>query len=69
LSPQYGWASTHVVAYEIVLSNRSVVTVTATSDPDLYRALQTGGNTLGVVTAFVLRTFPQGQVGAKFDIS
>lgn len=53
--------------------------VSATSYPDLYRALKGGGNNFGVVTRYELMTFPQGnmsvntisydvsQVGAVFD--
>jgi hypothetical protein len=55
---QYGWASTHVLEYEIVLANGTVVKASETVNPDLHRALQGGGNLFGVVTSFTLRTFP-----------
>jgi FAD/FMN-containing dehydrogenase len=59
---QYGWASTHVLEYEIVLSNGTIVRANKERNQELHRALQAGGNQYGVVTAFTLRTFPQGPV-------
>lgn len=78
-SPRVGWASDGVVEFEIVLANGTLATVSATSHPDLYRALKGGGNNFGVVTRYELATFAQGnmsvntisydvsQVGAVFD--
>lgn len=58
LSPQYGWASTQVAAYEVVLANGTAVNATETQNTNLRRALQTGGNSFGLVTAFTLKTVP-----------
>lgn len=78
-SPRVGWACDTVVEYEIVLANGTLVTVSGTSYPDLYRALKGGGNNFGVVTRYTLTAFPQGnmsvntisydvsQIGAVFD--
>ncbi|UKZ60585.1 uncharacterized protein TrAtP1_001860 [Trichoderma atroviride] len=78
-SPRVGWASDGVVEFEVVLANGTLATVSATSHPDLYRALKGGGNNFGVVTRYELATFAQGnmsvntisydvsQVGAVFD--
>ncbi|KAL7949126.1 hypothetical protein V8C42DRAFT_313385 [Trichoderma barbatum] len=78
-SPRVGWACDGVVEYEVVLANGTLVNVSATSHPDLYRALKGGGNNFAVVTRYELKTFPQGnmsvstisydvsQVGAVFD--
>ncbi|KAL7907982.1 hypothetical protein GGI35DRAFT_76225 [Trichoderma velutinum] len=78
-SPRVGWASDGVVGFEVVLANGTLVNISATSHPDLYRALKGGGNNFGVVTRYELKTFPQGnmsvntisydvsQVGAVFD--
>ncbi|KAM6476385.1 hypothetical protein HDV62DRAFT_375470 [Trichoderma sp. SZMC 28011] len=78
-SPRVGWACDGVVGYEVVLANGTIANVSATSHPDLYRALKGGGNNFGVVTRYELKTFPQGnmsvntfsydvsQVGAVFD--
>ncbi|KAL8381923.1 hypothetical protein RB595_005938 [Gaeumannomyces hyphopodioides] len=62
MSTEYGWAANSVVAYEIVLANASIVTVTRASNPSLFKALQGGGNRFGIVTAFVVQVYPQGQV-------
>lgn len=46
--------------------------VSATSHPDLYRALKGGGNNFGVVTRYDLKTFPQGNMSVStisYDIS
>jgi FAD/FMN-containing dehydrogenase len=64
---------------KVVLANGTLANISATSHPDLYRALKGGGNNFGVVTRYELKTFPQGnmsvntfsygvsQVGAVFD--
>jgi FAD/FMN-containing dehydrogenase len=57
-STQYGWASTHILEYEIVLANGTIAIASPKVNSDLHRALQAGGNLFGVVTAFTLRTFP-----------
>jgi FAD/FMN-containing dehydrogenase len=62
LSTQYGWASTHVLEYEIVLANGTVTTASKNHNANLYWVLQGGGNNFGIVTEFKLRTFPQGMV-------
>jgi FAD/FMN-containing dehydrogenase len=62
LSPQYGWASTQVAAYEIVLANGTVVNATETQNTSLRHALQTGGNSFGLVTSFTLKTVPMTDV-------
>src|ERR1700712_1929762 len=59
LSTQYGWASTHVVEYEIVLANGTITKASRTQNRDLHQALQGGGSSFGVVTSFTLSTFPQ----------
>ncbi|KAM0473204.1 hypothetical protein ACHAPX_008255 [Trichoderma viride] len=78
-SPRVGWACDGVVEFEVVLANGTLATASATSHPDLYRALKGGGNNFGVVTRYELATFAQGnmsvntisydvsQVGAVFD--
>ena len=59
LSTQYGWASTHVVEYELVLANGTITKASRTQNRDLHQALQGGGSSFGVVTSFTLNTFPQ----------
>ncbi|KAK0479220.1 FAD dependent oxidoreductase [Armillaria novae-zelandiae] len=62
LSNQYGLALDNVVAYELVVPNGTVVTVTEGSDPDLSFSLKGGSNNYGIVTRFTLKTHPQGAV-------
>ncbi|KAL2258814.1 hypothetical protein VTK26DRAFT_7730 [Humicola hyalothermophila] len=62
MSAQYGWSATSVVSYEVVLANGTITTASATSHPDLFRALKGGGNNFGIVTNYRLRARPQGQV-------
>lgn len=59
-SYMHGLASSEgkIKAYEIVLANASIISVTATSHPDLYWALQAGGSNFGIVTRFDMQTFP-----------
>ncbi|KAF8267728.1 FAD-binding domain-containing protein [Lactarius quietus] len=54
-SNEYGLAIDNVVAYELVLPNGTVTTVTAAND-DLWFALR------GIVTKFTVKSHPQGQV-------
>ncbi|KAK9420837.1 putative FAD-binding PCMH-type domain-containing protein [Seiridium unicorne] len=62
MSAQYGWAASSVIEYEIVLANGTVTTVSATQNPDLFKALKGGGNNFGVVTTYVLQTYRQGDI-------
>ncbi|KAK0447288.1 FAD dependent oxidoreductase [Armillaria borealis] len=59
---QYGLAIDNVVAYELVMPNGKVTTVTASTDQDLFFSLKGGGNNFGIVTRFTLKTFPQGTI-------
>ncbi|KAK6841171.1 FAD binding domain-containing protein [Apiospora arundinis] len=70
MSTQYGWAANSVVAYELVLANATMITVTRDSHPDIYKALQGSGNAFGIVTAYTLKTYPQGDVwGGHYTFS
>ncbi|KAK0224284.1 FAD dependent oxidoreductase [Armillaria fumosa] len=62
LSNQYGLTLDNVLAYELVVPDGTVVTVTDTSHPDLFFSLKGGGNNYGIVTRFTLKTHPQGAV-------
>ncbi|KAG6810664.1 hypothetical protein H0H92_010846 [Tricholoma furcatifolium] len=62
LSNQRGLGIDNVVAYELVKPTGEVVTVTKTSDPELYFGLRGGMNNFGIVTRFVLKAYPQGKV-------
>ncbi|KAJ5573885.1 uncharacterized protein N7459_008312 [Penicillium hispanicum] len=58
LTPRFGLACSNVLAYEVVLASGEIITATATSYPDLWRALKGGSNNFGIVTRFILRCFP-----------
>ena len=62
MSAQYGWSASSVLGYELVLPNATITTVTASSDPDLFKSLKGGGNNFGVVTTYILQAHPQGLV-------
>uniref|UniRef100_A0A0W0ETW2 FAD-binding PCMH-type domain-containing protein n=1 Tax=Moniliophthora roreri TaxID=221103 RepID=A0A0W0ETW2_MONRR len=62
LTNQYGLTVDTLIALELVQTDGTVVTVTETSDPDLFFSLKGGLNNFGIVTRFTLKTFPQGQV-------
>ncbi|KAJ9137760.1 FAD binding domain-containing protein [Pleurostoma richardsiae] len=62
LSAKYGWALDHVLEYEVVLPNATIVTVSESSHPDLYYVLRGGGNNYGIVTSFNVSVFPQNPV-------
>ncbi|KAF8678786.1 fad-binding protein [Rhizoctonia solani] len=62
LSNQYGLTIDTVTAFELVLPNSTITTVTETQNPDLFFGLKGGFNNFGIVTKFTLRAFPQGQV-------
>lgn len=62
LSNQYGLTVDTVTAYQLVLPNGTVSSITASSNPDLFFALKGGFNNFGIVTQFTLKAYPQGQV-------
>ncbi|OAL43510.1 bifunctional solanapyrone synthase [Pyrenochaeta sp. DS3sAY3a] len=62
LSNAYGFGSDNVVSFELVLANATLVTVSATSNPNLFYALKAGANNYGVITHVTLKTYPLGKV-------
>ncbi|VDC04165.1 unnamed protein product [Peniophora sp. CBMAI 1063] len=58
---QYGLTIDNIAAYELVLPNGTVTTVTD-EDTDLWFALRGGFNNFGIVTNFKLKTVPQTDV-------
>lgn len=65
-SPRYGFVCDNVVNFEVVLASGRVVNANADTNPDLWRALRGGSNNFGVVTAFTMRTFDQGDFWGGF---
>lgn len=49
LSNAYGFGSDNVVTFELVLANATLVTVSATSNPNLFYALKAGANNYGMI--------------------
>ncbi|TFY68762.1 hypothetical protein EVG20_g3432 [Dentipellis fragilis] len=58
---QYGLSIDNVVAYELVLPNGKVTTVTS-KDEDLFWGLKGGFDNFGVVTKFTMKAYPQTEV-------
>ena len=59
MQPKYGLAVDQVLEFEVVLSNGTIVTANACSEPDLFWALRGGGGgTYGVVTSMTSRIYP-----------
>ncbi|KAI0303852.1 hypothetical protein BC826DRAFT_1100810 [Russula brevipes] len=58
---QYGLTVDNVVGYELVLPNGTFINVTP-KDSDLWFALRGGLNNFGIVTKFILKSHPQGDI-------
>jgi hypothetical protein len=65
-SPRFGMVCSNIVEYEVVLADGSIVTASATSNPDLWRALKGGANNFGIVTRFTARVFPSSKIWSGF---
>lgn len=59
-SSREGFICDNVTNFEVVLASGQTINANASEHADLWRALRGGGNNLGVVTRFDMRTFPQG---------
>ncbi|KAI1334210.1 FAD-binding domain-containing protein [Xylariaceae sp. FL0016] len=59
-SSREGFICDDVINYEVVLGSGEVINANVDENPDLWRALRGGGNNLGIVTRFDMRTFKQG---------
>ncbi|KAM7197449.1 hypothetical protein V8F20_006594 [Naviculisporaceae sp. PSN 640] len=57
-SPRHGFVCSNALSYEVVVADGSVVTASATENPDLWRVLKGGGNNFGIVTRFTMRAMP-----------
>lgn len=61
-SAEQGWAANSILEYEVVLASGSIVTASATQNPDLFKVLKGGGNNFGIVTSYTVQAYPQGDV-------
>lgn len=61
-SSREGFICDNVLNYEVVLASGEIVNANAHENADLWTALRGGGNNLGIVTRFDLKTFKQGQM-------
>jgi hypothetical protein len=52
----WGMVADHVKRFEIVLASSQIVTASATSNQDLFKALKGGGPNFGIITKFELYT-------------
>ncbi|KAH7025769.1 FAD binding domain-containing protein [Microdochium trichocladiopsis] len=62
MSTEYGWAANQVLEYTVVLANSTIVKITPDNHPNIYTALTTGGNNYGIVTSYLVKAYPQGDV-------
>ena len=58
----HGFGCDNVIAYQIVLASGAILSVTASTHRDLFRALKGGSSNFGIVTSFIIRTFPLGRI-------
>lgn len=63
---QHGLACDNAVAFDLVLSNGSLVNVTQTSQPHLYFGLRGGLNNFGIITGVTVKVWPTGGVWVRF---
>lgn len=62
LSNQYGLSVDNAVAFELVMPNGTVASITSSSNPDLFYGLRGGFNNFGIVTTVTMKTYTQSQV-------
>ncbi|WP_127502021.1 FAD-binding oxidoreductase [Actinoplanes solisilvae] len=65
-SREYGLASSHVTAAELVLADGTQVRVDANQEPDLFWAVRGGGGSFGIVTALEFGLVPHDTAYAGF---
>ncbi|KAJ5635607.1 FAD-binding domain-containing protein [Penicillium longicatenatum] len=66
LGPILGWGCDNILEYEIVLASGKIITVNENLYPDLFLALKGGGNNFGIVTKYIMSTYPLGKFWGGF---
>ncbi|KAA6408168.1 MAG: FAD binding domain [Lasallia pustulata] len=64
--PRFGLVCSNILSYELVLASGFVTTASASTNPDLWRALKGGSNNFGIVTRFTARSFPSTKIWSGF---
>lgn len=55
---QYGWASSMVANFQVVLANGTIIDANSKLNSDLFWALKGGSSNFGIVTRFDVKTIP-----------
>jgi hypothetical protein len=58
MSRMWGSALDHVIEAQVVLANSSIVTASATQNPDVFWAMKGAGASFGIITQFKVNTHP-----------
>ncbi|KAF2448092.1 FAD binding domain-containing protein [Karstenula rhodostoma CBS 690.94] len=58
VAPLVGFTADNIVKYQVVKASGDVITVSATSNADLFKALKGGLNNFGIVTRIDIKTLP-----------
>ncbi|PCH35010.1 FAD-binding domain-containing protein [Wolfiporia cocos MD-104 SS10] len=58
-SNNYGIGIDSILGFEVVLPDGRIVNANQNENSDLFAALKGGGNNFGIVTKFILKTYPQ----------
>lgn len=59
---RHGLGCDNVVAYQLALADGRLIVASADEYQDVFRVLKGGGNNLGIVTRFTVKTFPNSKI-------
>lgn len=59
---RHGLGCDNVIAYQLAVADGRLITASAKGHEDVFRVLKGGGNNLGIVTRFTLKTFPNSKI-------
>ncbi|KAL2071017.1 hypothetical protein VTL71DRAFT_14043 [Oculimacula yallundae] len=66
---QYGWGIDNLISVDIVLANGELITASAESHLDLFKALRGGAHNFGIVTNLVLKVHPYDGMWGGYNIA